>query len=353
MAKKATRSRAATVMSEINSTLGAPILRLGNDPFFKIVRIPSGSHSIDRITGGGLPLGRHIEFYGDESSCKSYVAYRTMALSQQRGNLCACIDPEHSFDSEWFRHLGGNPDELLMSWPNVAEEAVEAMMLMFKKGVEVIMVDSVASLSTQQEARRAPTEDAVIASQARFMSLNLRRLTSMNERTLVIWTNQFRTKIGRFFGSPTTTPGGRALKFYDTARIEFRRGKHVEVSRKVPNDEKKLVSRKVKVGHWVMVRAEKNKVSRPHLEASFIFDNEKAEIDEFSEIIQLGLYDGIIERTGDTFTYEDYDGLEWAGSEKSFRRLIRENEGLYDELVDTIQEETLDLAAPSKDNHKE
>lgn len=344
--KKGTRSRAYHVMQEVNSIVGAPVLSLGNDPRFKIVRIPSGSLAIDRITGGGFPLGRHIELFGDESSCKTLICYKTMALSQQRGNLCALIDPEHSFDPVWFSHLGGNTEDLITAQPEIAEEAVEAMMMLFKMGVEVITVDSVAALATKEEAVRKASDEAKIASQARFMSQNLRRLTTYNENTLVLWTNQNRTKIGTFFGSPTTQPGGRALKFYDTARIELRRGQKLTRKAQKANQKQQLITTTVHAGYWVVTKAHKNKASREGLEATFLFDSERGVIDELSEIIQLGLEDGIITRSKNSFVYVDYDENEWSGTLAKFRKILDEEQDLREEIIQTIEDHTLELAMP-------
>lgn len=344
--KKGVRSRAYHIMTEVNSALGTPALSLGNDDRFKIVRIPSGSLAIDRITGGGFALGRHYELYGEESSLKSSICYMTMALSQQRGNVCALIDPEHSFNPVWFSHLGGNPEELITAQPEVAEEAIEAMMILFKQGIEVITVDSVAALATKEEAVRKPTDEAKIASQARFMSQNLRRLTTYNERTLVLWINQNRTKIGTFFGNPTSQPGGRALKFYDTARIELRRGQRLTKKAKKANQKQQLIATTVHAGYWVVARAHKNKASREGLEATFLFDSERGEIDEISELMQLGLEDGIIERKNNTFTYYDYDEVEYSGTMKKFRQMLIEDDDLRNEIIQSIEDRTIDLAMP-------
>lgn len=350
MARKATRSRAAAIATLINSEIGSPVLKLGNDPFYEIVRIPSGSLAIDRITGGGFALGRHIEVFGNESSVKTTLCYMTMALSQQRGNECALIDPEHAFDPVWFKHCGGDPDRLLVAQPEVAEEAIEAMMLLFQNPVmEVVTVDSVAALSTKEEIRKAPNADTDvrIASQARFMSTNLRRLTTVNKRTLVLWINQNRTKIGQFFGNPTTQPGGRALKFYDTARIELIRGEKITVKGKKVNTKGKLVDSTVNKGYWVYARAHKNKASREGLEATFAFDSEAGRIDQISEIIQLGLLDGLIEGTERSFKYVDWDDYEWAGTRAKFIKMVDDNDVLREELIEQINERTLELAYPS------
>lgn len=345
------RSKVAAIANEINSIIGAPVLRLGNDEAFTIIRIPSGSLVIDRITGGGFALGRHIEIYGDESSTKSYVVYKTMALSQQRGNTCALIDPEHNFDPKWFEHLGGRPEELIMAWPTIAEQAVEAMMLLMQRGdIEIIGVDSVAALSTKEEIRKAPNAetDVRIASVARFMSTNLRRLTTVNDRTLVLWINQNRTNIttGPFYGKPTTQPGGRALKFYDTARIELKRGEGIKKKKKSASTKAKLVDKNVSVGYWVVARAHKNKAGREGMEGAFVFDTVGGQIDPISEIMYLGMEDGIIVRKGNTFEYEDYNGDMVSGQRASFESFIREDADLFQELEEQIQDQSLALALP-------
>jgi len=353
LAKSGTRSRAYSIVQEINSILGSPVLRLGNDSYFEVVRIPTGSHTLDRVTGGGWPLGRHIEIYGDEAACKSYLCYRAMALSQSRGNLCAVIDAEHTFDYEWFEQLGGRADELLTAQPKIAEDGIEAMMVLLGRGdVEIITVDSIASLSTKQEASRAPSETAVLATQARFMSQNLRRLTTMNEKTVVLWTNQKRSKIGVFFGNPDTTPGGRAMPYYATVRIELKRAEQVKAKKAVAT-KGKLSDKDVQVGNWVLVKNKKNKSGMPYMEGSFIFDNKAGEIDETSELIQLGLEDGIVKAKGSgpvktVYSYEDYDGEIWEGNFKQFKKFFREYPDLKQELVECVQEETLNLSVPSQ-----
>lgn len=302
---------------------------------------------VDRITGGGFSLGRHVEIYGDESACKSYIAYRTIALSQQRGNLCALIDPEHSFDSEWFAHLGGSPGDLMISHPKDAEDAIGGMMLLCNNaeslGVEVIMIDSIAALVTKQEMAKDPREDDPIATQARMMSRALRRITAVNRRTLFLWTNQRRMQIGITFGNPNTTPGGKAMRFYASTRLEMVKAEKIKTNRRVAK-RGKLVSAPVVTGYWVQARAEKEKTTRPFQQQSFIFDTDKLEIDLPSEIIQLGLEDGLIERSGLTYSYEDIDGEVWSGNQAKFSKLIRNNPGLQDELVSAIQDETLQLA---------
>lgn len=345
MAKKGsgTLSRAGALANEINSILGTQI-KLGNDPSFEIVRIPTGSLTMDRITGGGFPLGRHVELYGDESACKSYITYRCLAESQHRGKICALVDPEKSFDAEWFQHLGGKPKELITFRPENADEGVAVMMLLAKhaeeKDIEVIVIDSVSSFVPREDMERDPRGEDRIGSQARLMSRALRKITTVNNHVLFLWTNQERTDVGIKFGNPRTTSGGKALRFYATTRIEMRRGTKVLGKRKAVK-QGKLVTSEVAVGRWIQVRVEKDKSARPYREGAFIFDAERAEISRPSEIIQLGLLDEIITRSGNTYYYTDIDDKEWKGSYNQFTKHLRNNEELEHEIAVAIQDVTV------------
>lgn len=344
MKKKAgTLTKAASLAHEINSSLGTDV-RLGDDSAFEITRIPTGSLVLDRVTGGGFALGRHVELFGDENVCKSYIAYKTMALAQARDKVCVIIDPEHSFDRKWFKHLGGKPRELLTFHPGNAEEAVSVMMLVAKyaeeKEIQVVAIDSVAALITKEEQEKDPREEDRIASQARMMSRALRRITAANRQVLFIWINQERTNIGVRFGNPKTTSGGRALRYYATTRIEMRRGTRIIEERQVARGGK-LVNGKVQIGRWIQLRCEKDKSTRPYREGSFIFDNELSEISLPSEIIELGLLDGLIERRANSFIYTDLDDKEWKGSYKQFSKWLRTDQVLCDELVAVIQDATI------------
>lgn len=345
--KKKRQSRAAIIAAEINSTLkleGEDGLRLGSDSYFTIQRIPTGSLVIDRITGGGLALGRHYEFYGDENSGKSTVAYMVLALSQQRGNLCAVIDPEHSFDNERFEFLGGDPNELLLLHPQTAEDAVAVMMMLAglakERKIEAILIDSVSSLLTMDEKVKDPREEDRIATQARMMSRALRRITTVNKKTLFIWTNQERTNVAVKFGNPRTTSGGRALRYYATGRIEFRKGSKVLGKAKRARGGK-LVETEVEVGRWVQVRVEKDKSTVPHREGAFVFNHRMKRIDPASEIVQLGLEDGLIERSSNGwYSYTDLDGNVWKGTEKRFYKMLNSEDALREELVWAIQDQS-------------
>jgi recombination protein RecA len=341
--KKAPLGRAVALMNEINSALGTQ-MRIGSDPYFRVTRVPTGSLVMDRITGGGFALGRHYELYGAEHACKSYITLRTMALSQARGNICALIDPEHVFDPDWFRHLGGRPKELLLEQPKNAEDAIAIMMMLAKHAenaaIEVVTLDSVASLVPTEEMEKDPREVDKIASQARMMSRALRRITTVNQKTLFLWTNQERMDVSVKFGNPRTTSGGRAMRYYATGRIEFRKGTKVKEKRPVARLGK-LIDTDVQVGTWINLRVEKDKSTRPYREGSFIFNNEMRAIDIASEIIQLGLEDGIIDRhPNGRYSYVDLDDKMWKGTERVFSRYLHEDEVLQKEILDVLIDNT-------------
>lgn len=218
------------------------------------------------------------------------------------------------------------------------------MMLLAKhaedQSLEVVTLDSVASLVPTEEISRDPRDEDRIAGQARMMSRALRRITTVNRKTLFLWTNQERTNVGITFGNPRTTSGGRALRFYATGRLEMRRGTKVMTERLVPRAGR-LVKAKVQSGRWIQVRAEKEKSTRPNREGSFIFSNDLNSIDIASEIIQLGLEDGLIERTQRGFSYTDLDDKVWKGGEKQFSAYLRDNAVLQAELLDVIRDNTI------------
>lgn len=344
--KKGTLSKAAALTNMLNTELGINVM-LGSDPYFEIVRIPTGSLVLDRITGGGFALGRHVELYGDEHVGKSYVALKTMALSQERGKLCALIDPEHSFDPEWFEHMGGRPDELLTFHPTNAEDAIAAMMTLAihaeNEDVEVISIDSVTSLVPLEETDKDPREEPRIAGQARMMSRALRRITTVNKKTLFIWTNQLRTDVGLRFGNPNVTTGGKALRYYATTRISMHRGTQVKAPR-LKASGTKLAKKEVQIGRWVQCRVEKDKSTKPYGEGAFLFNNDIGGIDEAYEILQLAIEDGIVEWAGKSLLYVDLDGKEWKGYEKKFIEWLNDDDQLHDEILAEVRDNTIRFA---------
>ena len=319
------------------------------DPRFTIQRVPIGIHALERVTGGGFARGRHIELFGDESTGKSLALYMAMALAQQRGEIAALIDGEHVFDEAWFRRLGGDPDKLLGFWPETAEEAIKVLMLFAESsrevnGVSICGIDSVASLLPREELEKDVDEgDDRVASRARMMSKLLRRVTTMNRQCCFIWTNQMIDSVSQFAGP--TTPGGRALKFYATTRVEMRRGDRVKEDRRVAKGSK-IVKKPTVVGHWIQCRSAKEKSARPYLEASFYFDAERAEIGVERSLIHLGLADGLIERSGNTFSLPD---IQFSGTEKQMMAFLRDEDDLRADIEWAIGENTKLLASGEED----
>lgn len=333
---------------KVNTQMERDIVLTATDPRFTIQRVPTGILAMDRVTGGGFARGRHVELFGDESTGKSLTAYLTMVLAQQRGEICAIIDGEHVFEEAWFRKLGGDPDSLLGYWPETAEEAIKVLMLFAEssrevRGVSVVTIDSVASMLPQEELLKDVEEgDDRTASRARMMSRLLRRVTTMNRNALFIWTNQFIDQVSA--GRGPTTPGGRALKFYATTRIEMRRGDREKKKRRTARGTK-IVNKEIPVGHWVNVKSQKEKSARPYLEASFFFDAEAATIDAEKSLLHLGLQDGLIERSGNTFSYTDSEDEEWSGQQGKFLGWLRDNNTLREEIEWAVAENTKILAA--------
>jgi recombination protein RecA len=348
--KKASPS--ATLVQAINGALKTDAIGLANDPRFQIQRVPIGILTLERITGGGFPRGRHVELFGDEATAKSYTAYRTMALAQERGEICALIDGEKVYDGEWFEHCGGDPNKLVYYRPRTGEELIEVLML-FAEGdsevqnISVCTIDSVASILPKEELEKRPTDgDDRTASRARLMSRMLRRVTTVNDDTLFLWTNQIIDKIGGYGG--TITPGGRALKFYASVRVEMKKEMKEKRKRKVYVKGKE-VEKPVVVGQWVICRAEKQKTARPGQEGMFFFDYETRRIDREREIVTLGLQDGLIESHGKKLIYTDSTGHEWDGQEATFLRWLREEDDLAEELEWAIGENTRLIGEPPVD----
>jgi recombination protein RecA len=352
--KKGGTKSVSSMIAEVNSGMGKDVIGRASDARFTVDRVPIGILAMERVTGGGFVRGRHVELFGDESTGKSLVLYMTLALAQQRGELCALVDGEHVFDAEWFTSIGGNPDDLLIFHPENAEEVIKVLMLFAQSsgkvdGVSICGIDSVASMLPREELEKDVEEgDDRVASRARMMSRLLRRVTTVNDKTLFIWTNQFIDKIGSY-GGGSTTPGGRSLRFYATTRIEMRRGERVKAER-TKAKAGKLVKKPTVIGHWVQLRSEKEKSARPYLESSFFFDAERGEVDQELSIINLGLEDGLVERNGNTFVYVDTEDNEWSGTEKKFKEILRDNEEVREEIEWAIRENTTAIGSGEEDD---
>ncbi len=317
-------------ITQIEKSFGAgSIMRLGEESSrIPIEVIPTGSLSLDIALGvGGVPRGRVVEIFGPESSGKTTLALHIVASAQRQGGLAAYIDAEHAIDPAYAKKLGVNLESLLISQPDCGEDALSiAEVLVRSNSVDVIVVDSVAALVPRAEIEGA-IGDSHMGLQARLMSQALRKLTSSIHRskTCCIFINQIREKIGVVFGNPETTPGGRALKFYSSVRLDIRR----VTSLKDPQE--------VVVGNRTRVTVVKNKVAAPFRKAEFdILFNEG--ISKESTILDLGSEQGIIEKKGTWFFYKNErlgQGREQAREE------LRKNPALVAELTKDIKAKLL------------
>jgi recombination protein RecA len=282
-------------LSSITKQFGeGSIMRLGSNTKMQVETMSTGSLAIDMATGvGGLPLGRITEIYGPESSGKTTFCLSVIAEAQRRGGLAAFIDVEHALDPKYARIVGVNLDDLLVSQPDSGEDALNIMETLIRSNsIDVIILDSVAALVSRQELDGA-MGDATVGSQARLMSQAMRRLTAVVSKTkcVCIFTNQIREKIGVMFGSPETTPGGRALKFFSSVRIDIRR-----------KDQLKTPDGKV-IGNRTKIKIVKNKVAPPFTECEFDIMYDEG-ISAVGSILDLGLEHKVLEKKGAWIAFE-------------------------------------------------
>lgn len=310
-------------MSMIEKDFGkGAVMRLGDDDRPPIRAISSGNTAIDIALGvGGFPRGRIVEIYGPESSGKTTVALHAIASAQKEGGIAAFIDAEHALDPEYARLLGVDTDNLLVSQPDTGEQALEIADMLVRSGaIDIIVIDSVAALTPKAEIE-GEMGDSHVGLQARLMSQALRKMTGAlyNSGTTAIFINQLREKIGVMFGSPETTTGGKALKFYASVRCDIRRIQTLKDGQDA-------------IGNRTKLKIVKNKVSPPFKIAEFDIMYGEG-ISRESSIIDLGFEHGFIKKSGSWFTYEG-DQL-GQGKEKA-RNFLKENPDLADEIEKKI-----------------
>jgi len=313
-------------LSSITKQFGeGSIMRLGSNTKMKVETLSTGSLAIDLALGvGGLPKGRIIEIYGPESSGKTTFCLSVIAEAQKKGGLAAFIDVEHALDPKYARVVGVNLDDLLVSQPDSGEDALNIMETLIRSNsIDVIVLDSVAALITKAELD-GQMGDMTMGSQARLMSQAMRRLTAVVSKTncVCIFTNQIREKIGVMFGSPETTSGGRALKFFSSVRIDIRR-----------KDQIKTPDGKV-IGNRTKIKVVKNKVAPPFTEVEFDIMYDEG-ISKIGSLLDLGLEHKILEKKGAWIAYE---GALVGQGRDAAKAALKEKPELAEKIAAAIQE---------------
>jgi recombination protein RecA len=319
-------------LKQIEKNFGAgSIMKMSEDHVVDVAGIPTGSLSLDMALGGrGMPCGRICELFGPESSGKTTLALHIVASSQRQGGVAAFIDAEHAFDPSWARKIGVNLENLLISQPDTGEQALEICELLVRSNaVDVIVVDSVAALIPRAEIE-GEMGDSHVGLQARLMSQAMRKLVGAvsKSRTCLIFINQIRMKIGVMFGNPETTPGGNALKFYSSVRLDIRRISTIKEG-------------ETAVGNRVRTRVVKNKVAPPFRSAEFdiMFD---CGINEIGDLLDLGVEQGVVEKQGSWLSY----GPTRLGQGRSAAiGFIRDNRDLMQEIRAAIIAKGVPVAA--------
>lgn len=312
-------------LSQIQKDFGEnAIMRLGDNVKMEVDVIPTGNLLIDRALGVGcFARGRIVEIYGPESSGKTTLTLTAIAQAQKSGGLAAFIDVEHALDPQYAARLGVNLDDLLVSQPSSGEEALQICeALVRSNAIDVIVVDSVAALVTKQELE-GEIGDSTVGAQARLMSAALRKLTSFisKARTVCIFTNQIREKIGVMFGNPETTPGGRALKFYASVRVDIRRIGQIKGSDGVI------------AGNRTKIKVVKNKVAPPFTECEFdIMYNEG--ISSVGSLLDLATEYDIIQKRG---SWISYNGSQIAQGRDAAKEALKSNPELYAEIEEQVK----------------
>jgi len=307
-------------MEQIKKLYGkGAIMRLGEKPLEKIEVLPTGIFALDLALGvGGIPKGRVIEIFGPEASGKTTVCLSIIAETQKRGGVAAFIDAEHALDPEWAKIIGVDLDNLLISQPDTGEQALEiAETLIRSGGVDLVIVDSVAALVPKSEIE-GEMGDSSMGVQARLMSQALRKLTGVlsKSKTTALFTNQMRQKIGIVFGNPETTPGGLAMKFYSSVRMDIRR---IQVMKKGTEV----------VGTKTRIKVIKNKVAPPFKEAEIIITG--SGIDRVGSVLEAAVNRGVIEKSG---AFLKLDGVTIGQGMEAAGKYLEENPKLLEKVIE-------------------
>ncbi|MDR5899184.1 recombinase RecA [Halomonas vilamensis] len=341
MAQDENRTKALNAaLSQIDRQFGkGTVMRLGDTPRVVMPSVSTGSLGLDIALGiGGLPFGRVVEIFGPESSGKTTLTLSVIAEAQKQGKVCAFVDAEHALDPSYAEKLGVNLDDLLVSQPDTGEQALEITdMLVRSGGVDVIVIDSVAALTPRAEIE-GEMGDSHVGLQARLMSQALRKVTGnmKNANCMVIFINQIRMKIGVMFGSPETTTGGNALKFYSSVRLDIRRTGSVKSGDEV-------------TGNETRVKVVKNKVAPPFRQAEFQILYGKG-IYHAGEVIDLGVQCNLVDKAGAWYSYK---GKKIGQGKANAAQYLEDNPETMDEIESQIRGQLLAQPDPNKDSGKD
>ncbi len=320
-----------TTIKSIQAKFGeGAIMKLGDQPKTDVAAISTGSIGLDTALGiGGLPRGRIIEIFGPESSGKTTLALHCVAEAQKKGGICAFVDAEHALDPVYAGKLGVRTGELLVSQPDTGEQALEITESLVRSGkIDIVVVDSVAALTPKDEIE-GEMGAYHVGKQARLMSQALRKLTAIvaKSKTIVIFINQIRMQIGVMFGNPETTPGGKALKFYTSVRIDIRRIAQIKKGEEV-------------IGSRVRAKVVKNKVAAPFRLAEFdLMYNEG--ISKEGELIAMGEKAGVITKSGTSYAFGE---IKLARGYDAARVMLKEDKKLFGEILKTVQKQMKETA---------
>ena len=320
-------------LSQIEKQFGTgAVMKMGDKGSMAIETVPTGALALDLALGiGGLPRGRVCEIYGPEGSGKTTLATHVVAEAQRNGGICAYIDAEHAMDPTYARAIGVDVDELLISQPDTGEQALEIADMLIRSGaLDVVVVDSVAALTPRAEIE-GEMGDSHVGLQARLMSQALRKLTSnLNKsKTICVFINQLREKIGVMFGSPETTPGGRALKFYSSVRLDIRRIEAIKDGVEV-------------VGNRTRVKVVKNKCAPPFRQAEFDVMYGKG-ISREGSVLDLGVDLGVVGKSGAWYTYE---GEQLGQGRENAKKFLADNPEVMVEITDRVWREVQPVEEP-------
>src|ERR1700684_996765 len=308
------------------------IMRMGENMNFNIESIPTGALALDMALGiGGLPRGRVVELYGPESSGKSTLAMHVVAEAQRNGGICAYIDAEHAMDPIYAAAIGVNVDDLLISQPDTGEQALEITDMLIRSGaLDVVIIDSVAALTPRAEIE-GDMGDTHVGLQARLMGQALRKLTGglSKSNTLAVFINQLREKIGVIYGSPEVTPGGRALKFYASVRLDIRRIESIKDGTEI-------------VGNRTRVKVVKNKCASPFKQAEFDIMYGQG-ISREGSLIDVAVDLGFVKKGGAWFTYE---GEQMGQGRENVKTFLRENPQTMAEIDERVREHMAEALLP-------